>query len=362
MRDVYTSRERFRRVLAYAETRVVEPLLREWKAFRWRIRRNTGTTRHGNDFVRVFCARATRRLWRRRFAARDGVDRARSGRRLDELVVCAWRELSERTRRESRRRAATKSLDLFAETRTFRRRARARARAGDGGRGRLRRPRRGVRRGAGAVRWGARALRRAGGARAGRGRRARGGASPRRTGRRAGGRRGHSLRRRRRRPPAWSGGGGGASRCTAGGRAGNAAMLARWMRRRPRACAVCRRARGACGSPRTWPCPPRRTRRRRRRRRGASATATTGTARRATEESIRRRAPPWRLFGGFRGDDSRVETLIETIRSWLKRVFHETLRRARWRERFATSPSSDLLFPRGGRSGDTRGGGGGERR
>ena len=47
----------------------------------------------------------------------------RSRRRADELVVCAWRELSERTKREFAQRAATKSLDC-SRRRTFRRRAR----------------------------------------------------------------------------------------------------------------------------------------------------------------------------------------------------------------------------------------------
>ena len=113
MRDVLHVSGKIQTVFsAYAETRVVEPLLREWKAFsgETRERHDTGTTSFAS-FVPGYAAavaEAVRRetAWTSRAFPKEA----------DELVVCAWRELSERTKREFAQRAATKSLDLFAET------------------------------------------------------------------------------------------------------------------------------------------------------------------------------------------------------------------------------------------------------
>ena len=116
MRDVLHVSGKIQTVFsAYAETRVVEPLLREWKAFSFK-RANTDAS-HDNEVER-FAA------WVPGYAAAvaDAVRRetAWTSRALpkesDELVAAAWRELSERTKREFAQRAATKSLDLFAET------------------------------------------------------------------------------------------------------------------------------------------------------------------------------------------------------------------------------------------------------
>ena len=118
MRDVLHVSGKIQTVFsAYAETRVVEPLLREWKAFTGetpavttRERHDTGTTRFA-AWVPGYAAAvadAVRRetAWTSRAFPKEA----------DELVVCAWRELSELTKREFAQRAATKSLDAFAET------------------------------------------------------------------------------------------------------------------------------------------------------------------------------------------------------------------------------------------------------
>ena len=120
MRDVLHVSGKIQTVFsAYAETRVVEPLLREWKAFADANAQRKSTKNAKNDEeARRFAA------WTPSYAAAvaDAVRRevAWTSRAFPkeshELVVHAWRELSELTKREFQQRAATRSLDLFAET------------------------------------------------------------------------------------------------------------------------------------------------------------------------------------------------------------------------------------------------------
>ena len=120
MRDVLHVSGKIQTVFsAYAETRVVEPLLREWKAFADANARPRASKNAKNDEeARRFAA------WTPSYAAAvaDAVRRevAWTSRAFPkeshELVVHAWRELSELTKREFQQRAATRSLDLFAET------------------------------------------------------------------------------------------------------------------------------------------------------------------------------------------------------------------------------------------------------
>ena len=116
MRDVLHVSGKIQTVFsAYAETRVVEPLLREWKAF---SSGKASTDASHDKEVEKFAA------WVPGYAAAvaDAVRRevAWTSRVLpkesDELVVAAWRELSALTKREFAQRAATRSLDRFAET------------------------------------------------------------------------------------------------------------------------------------------------------------------------------------------------------------------------------------------------------
>ena len=117
MRDVLHVSGKIQSVFsAYAETRVVEPLLREWKAFANDTHKTA--SKNADEEAKRFAAwvpsyaaavaDAARRevLWTSRAFPKES----------HELVVYAWRELSSLTKREFQQRAATKSLDLFAET------------------------------------------------------------------------------------------------------------------------------------------------------------------------------------------------------------------------------------------------------
>ena len=117
MRDVLHVSGKIQTVFsAYAETRVVEPLLREWKAFANDTHKTA--SKNADEEAKRFAAwvpsyaaavaDAVRRevLWTSRAFPKES----------HELVVYAWRELSSLTKREFQQRAATKSLDLFAET------------------------------------------------------------------------------------------------------------------------------------------------------------------------------------------------------------------------------------------------------
>ena len=117
MRDVLHVSGKIQTVFsAYAETRVVEPLLREWKAFANDTHKTA--SKNADEEAKRFAAwvpsyaaavaDAARRevLWTSRAFPKES----------HELVVYAWRELSSLTKREFQQRAATKSLDLFAET------------------------------------------------------------------------------------------------------------------------------------------------------------------------------------------------------------------------------------------------------
>ena len=367
MRDVLHVSGKIQTVFsAYAETRVVEPLLREWKAFsgETRERHDTGTTSFAS-FVPGYAAavaEAVRRetAWTSRAFPKEA----------DELVVCAWRELSERTKREFAQRAATKSLDLFAETyvsaaRGFEDAARALLvtesgeTTGVAPAAALGAPPRRWRRSRACARatpsW-----RSARWARTTRSRRR----SPRRTGRRARGTPRPPLRR-----PATATAGleaaaaAATARCEklADGLETRAMLRAGWMRRRPRACAVCASRSGACGSPRTWPCP----------RGGRGGGGGGAGARRAGDDGdrraerrirrgdgARRRETP----GGFRGDDfSRRDAHRDHSFVAQARVSRDVSE-----ERVGASASRDAVVgpPRSARRrrGDFGGGGGGGER
>ena len=139
--------------------------------------------------------------------------------------------------------------------------------------------------------------------------------------------------------------------------------------------AAAARRRGVCvaprsGSPRTWPCPPTAdeeeeaaapARAPRRRRRRTSAPNAPPRARRGSRAALR-------LLAASAATTSRVETLIETIRSWLKRVFHETSPKSALARALPATPSSlTSPVPRGAGEGRVtsaaaaaaRGGGGG---
>ena len=103
---------------AYADTRLVEPLLREWRTF---TPPSGGNTRGGLGPEKDIAAFAE---WVPGYASAvaDAVAREVAWtnkafpKESSELVVNAWRSLSEQTRKEFSQRAATKSLDLFATT------------------------------------------------------------------------------------------------------------------------------------------------------------------------------------------------------------------------------------------------------
>ena len=351
MRDVLHVSGKIQTVFsAYAETRVVEPLLREWKAFsgETRERHDTGTTSFAS-FVPGYAAavaEAVRRetAWTSRAFPKEA----------DELVVCAWRELSERTKREFAQRAATKSLDLFAETyvsaaRGFEDAARALLVTESGettgvAPAAARAPRRWRRSRACAratpswrsARW-ARTGARGGAAAADRAAR-RGGPRPppRRRRRRPAWRR----RRRRRRRAARKADG---RETRAMLRALDAAAAG------ARVCVALRR----CGSPRTWPCPCGGRGGGAAGRRVALAT-THVRERRSAEARARRRETP-----GGRGDDFSRRDAHRDHSFVAQGVFHETSPSALARA------SRDAVVgppPARRRRGDGGGGGGGERR
>ena len=106
-------------VSAYAETRVVTPLLREWQAFDDAAPRSASasassasTASEAARFVEWlpgYAASVAARLEREAIWASSTFPEEAA-----ELVSTAWRRLSERTRREFSARMATNRLDLFA--------------------------------------------------------------------------------------------------------------------------------------------------------------------------------------------------------------------------------------------------------
>lgn len=98
---------------AYADTRVVEPLLREWSGF------NTPSGSAAQEKAAAAFAE-----WVPQYAGSVADAIAREvqwtskafPKESNELVVNAWHKLSESTKKEFSQRAATKSLDLFANT------------------------------------------------------------------------------------------------------------------------------------------------------------------------------------------------------------------------------------------------------